>query len=330
MRQLVVAVAGGLAACVILGGLTACADSPSRTATKAMAGNTSYRISDSAARQLPGPLYGVTVDDVTHLGQIITGLRHLPEMPTTRIYFDTHEPAGYYAPAVRALRPVSYLMGELLDSSDEARISTSAYDQRVKSYLASFREDIDLWEIGNEVNLNGTGRYPTVRAKLAAAYQDVAAQGGRTALTLYYNIGCGDGPGELDPLAFSRAYVPRSVRDGLGYVLLSYYEDACHGIRPSAGTWTAYFRKLHALYPRARVGFGEIGMNSPVTAKTLSSAKSLVRYYYGLAVRLPYYVGGYFWWYFAEDGLPDPGAPLWAPLRAGIQAEARSLGRPRQ
>ena len=33
------------------------------------------------------------------------------------------------------LRPVSYLMGELLDSSDEAHISTAAFGERVRSFL---------------------------------------------------------------------------------------------------------------------------------------------------------------------------------------------------
>ena len=32
---------------------------------------------------------------------------------------------------------------------------------------------VDLWEIGNEVNGNWTGRYSTVEAKLTDAYRDV-------------------------------------------------------------------------------------------------------------------------------------------------------------
>ena len=66
--------------------------------------------------------------------------------------------------------------------------------------------------------------------------------GKRTALTLYYNVGCGDGPKELDPIAFSQKYVPAAVRDGLDYVLLSYYEDDCNGIRPTCGDLDGVFR----------------------------------------------------------------------------------------
>jgi hypothetical protein len=276
-------------------------------------------------RPLPRPLYGVTVAETARLGQLVRSLRHLGKMPTTRIYFDTARPARNYVAVVRALRPVSYLMGELLDSSDEAHISVAKYKERVKSYLSLFGRNIDLWEIGNEVNGGWADSYPAVRDKLANAFREVNAAGGRTALTLYYNVGCHDGPAELSPLAFSRRYVPQAVRRGLGYVFLSYYEDDCHGRRPTPATWTAYFRKLHALYPHARLGFGEIGMNAPATRKTLPAAKSLIRHYYGLSVRLPYYVGGYFWWYFAQDCVPYRRKPLWAAVRSDFRAESADL-----
>jgi hypothetical protein len=180
------------------------------------------------------------------------------------------------------------------------------------------------WEIGNEVNGNWTGPYPVVSAKLTAAYKEVKAAGGRTALTLYYNVGCGDGTAELSPLEFSRQYVPPAVRNGLDYVFLSYYEDDCNHIRPGRAAWTRYFERLHALYPHARLGFGEIGMNAPATRSTVRRAKSLMRYYYGLSIRLPYFVGGYFWWYYAEDCVPYASRPLWSELRLAFEAEARA------
>jgi hypothetical protein len=324
-RRTALTALGGLVTCTILAGLAACAGRGPPAATETQAGRTPQRISTALGRPLPRPLYGVTVDDVSHAGQIVAGVRNLPEAPTVRVYFDVHEPARYYTATVSALRPVSYLMGELLDSADETSISAPAYHERVTSYLAAFRDKIDLWEIGNEVNGSWAGRYPAVEAKLTEAYRAVTAAGKRTALTLYYNAGCGDGPGELGPLAFSRAYVPTAVRAGLDYVLLSYYPAACPGARPSTATWTAYFQSLHALYPKARLGFGEIGLANPVATKTLKLAESLVRRYYGLAVNLPYYVGGYFWWYFAEDGLPYASKPLWGVLSSGLRAEASAI-----
>jgi len=277
-----------------------------------------------APRALPRTLYGVTVDDVSNLSQIVASSRHLPEMPVTRVYFDLTLPVSYYQRAISELHPVSYLMGELLDSSDEPGISTAAFGQRVSSFLAAYGSEIDLWEIGSEVNGSWTGPYRVVAAKLIAAYQDVSASHGRTALTLYYDAGCGNGPAELDPIAFSRQFVPAQVRNGLTYVFLSYYEGDCNGIRPSAGTWTAYFQALHTLYPNARLGFGEIGLDNPATSGTMSTATSMISYYYGLPVHLPYFAGGYFWWYYAEDCLPYATKPLWQALRAGFEAEAAS------
>lgn len=315
-------IVSGLTAATLVVALTAAAGPGPPTSTKALDAYGSRQIDTAPNRPLPSPLYGVTADDVSNTAQASAGLQNLPEAPTTRIYFDVQEPAGYYTSAVNTLRPVSYLMGELLDSSDSTSISTAAYNTRVNSYLAAFGSKVDLWEIGNEVNGNWTGSYPTVEAKLTAAYNDVTAAGKRTALTLYYDAGCGNGPAELDPLAFSRAYVPATVRNGLGYVLLSYYEGDCNGIRPSAATWTAYFQQLHALYPKALLGFGEIGLDNPVTTSTMASADSQIHYYYGLAVKLPYFVGGYFWWYFTEDGLPYTSKPLWGALSNGFRAEA--------
>jgi hypothetical protein len=277
------------------------------------------------ARALPATLHGVTVDDVSDLGPIAESLRRLPVTATTRLYFDATQPPGYYAAAVGQLRKVSYLMGELLDSSDETSVSYAQHARRVSAYLSAFGPAIDIWEIGNEVNGDWTGRYTDVAAKLTVAYREVAARHLRSALTLYYNKGCGDGRGELDPVEFSRRYVQPSVRKGLSYVLLSYYEDQCGGARPSAAAWTRYFASLHSLYPNARLGFGEVGLAGPATAKTMSSARSLMRHYYGMRVPLPYYAGGYFWWYYAEDCVPHA-KPLWHVLASSLRAGRTGAG----
>lgn len=271
-------------------------------------------------RPLPRFLSGLTVDDVSDIKELISSERRLPFSPVTRLYLDASQPPSSYTVAIRSLWPVSYLMAELLDSSDETRLSVAEVRLRATEYVAAFGRSVDLWEIGNEVNGSWTGPYPAVSAKLTAAYRVVADARLPTALTLYYNEGCGDGPGELDPLAFSRQYIPPAVRQGLEYVFVSYYPDQCGYQRPSARTWTRFFGSLHTLYPRALVGFGEIGLASPVSARTLAYARSEIAYYYGLRIGLPYYVGGYFWWYYAEDR-----ALLGKALASGFRAEAAAF-----
>ena len=261
----------------------------------------------------------MSVDDTSHLSAIAGAERAFARRPTTRIVFDTGESATAYTSAVRMLGKVSYLMGELLDSSEETSVGTAAEHARIHRLLARLGSRIDIWEIGNEVNGNWLGPYAQVAAKLFDAYEQVRAAGGRSALTLYANDmapgDCGDGASELTPAQFSARYVPASVRDGIDFVLLSYYEQECGGVRPSAARWTAQFTALHALYPNARLGFGEIGLTAPVKAQTLAQARSMIRYYYALRPRVAGYAGGGFWWYFAEDAVPAT-RPLWRALNA--------------
>ena len=284
-----------------------------------------------AATAMPGrsPLFGVTIDDIGHLGRTVSALAELPDRPAVRIYFDIRQPAGYYATAVRRIGRVGAIMGELLDSSDEKAISVAGFQARVESYLHVLGARVSIWEIGNEVNGNWTGPYPTVAAKLTEAYDDVAAAGGRTALTLYANSfgpdHCGDGRAELTPAQFSNRYVPARARHGVSYVLLSYYPTQCQGREPSAMQLRQALRQLHGIYPGAALGFGEVGLPNPVTGASLRTARQIMRWAYALNPRLPYYIGGYFWWYGAEDAL-SPGAPLRTALRAAFRSEASALG----
>ncbi len=275
------------------------------------------------------PLYGVTLDKVTHLERLLGELAALPERPTTRIYFERRAPASSYEQDVREIHTVSAVMGELLDSSDEKAESVSEFQSRTLSYLSTLSGDVDIWEIGNEVNGNWTGPYEAVAAKLSEAYEDVAATGAATALTLYANnFGpehCGDGSSELTPVQFSERHVPARVADGLDYVLLSYYPTECGGREPDATEVAQELERLHALYPSAALGFGEVGLPRPAGRRTLATAKQLMRWAYSLDPGLPYYVGGYFWWYGAEDVL-RPHARLREALPEAFQLEAGALG----
>ncbi len=276
------------------------------------------------------PLYGVTVDKITHLEGLVGALGALPERPTTRVYFNVHEPASYYAQAVSQIDDVSAVMGELLDSSDETSISTEAFQARVESYLQTLGPTVGVWEVGDEVNGDWTGSYPVVAAKLTEAFEDVAAVGATTALTLFANNfgpdNCGDGPAELTPVQFSEQYVPSQVADGLDYVFLSYYPTECQGREPSSEEVASYMRQLHAIFPNAELGFGEVGLPQPARgAKAQKKARQIMQWAYSLNPGLPYYVGGYFWWYGVEDALRR-GAPLGGALRSAFLDEFEALG----
>lgn len=281
------------------------------------------------ARASAAPIYGVTIDEVSHVEELTAALAALPYRPTTRVYLAPREPAGYYSQPLASIDRVSDVMGELLDSSDERALTVAQLDERVRSYVSTLAPYVDVWEIGNEVNGNWTGPYPEVAEKLTVAYEDVTAAGGRTALTLFANDfaknNCGDGASEPTPAQFARQYVPQRVADGLDYVFLSYYPTQCKRVEPSAATVAAHLQELHALFPNALLGFGEVGLPHRATAHTAAKARQIMEWAYSLDPQLPYYVGGYFWWYGRQDAL-RAGAPLAAALPEAFAAEHAALG----
>jgi hypothetical protein len=263
-------------------------------------------------------IFGVTVDDIGRLPAVLGSLRALPRRPWVRVVFDVdpNRPAdpARYSRAVPEVARIGPVLGELVDSSDIRRLTVAQIEARASSYVRALRSSVSVWEIGNEVNGSWTGPPPFVARKVQTAYDTVRGLGGRTALTLYENEGCGDGPEELSPVRWSERYLAPQLRAGVAYVLLSYYEGQCRGLRPSPAEWTRRFASLRRLFPNAQVGFGEIGMPQPATRATRAAAASLIAYYYGLDMPLSYYVGGGFYWYFAEDMVPWRGSPLWGVL----------------
>lgn len=273
-------------------------------------------------------LYGVTVDQINHLSQVRSSLAALPQRPTVRVVFDRSEPASYYSGATRTISGVGSVMGELLDSSEERSITTSQLEARTRTYLHALGAHVAVWEVGNELNGNWTGPYSQVAAKTRAAFSVIHGAGARTAITLYANDfasdHCGDGPSELTPSQFAQRYLPATLRDGVDYLLLSYYPTQCRDVEPASGVVAAHMRQLHGLFPHARLGFGEVGLPHRVTQTTLSQARQIMGWAYALDPHLSYYAGGYFWWYGAEDAL-RPGAPLRKALAHAFSAEHGAL-----
>jgi hypothetical protein len=226
---------------------------------------------------------------------------------TTRIVFDEGVAASYYAKAVPAIDGVSDVLGELLDSWYVPQISVSGYLARTSEYLAAFKDQVDIWEIGNEINGewvdDSPGGVADVVAKMAGAFDLVKAAGGKTALTLY---GCDDtGNSNYDMLTWAAANVPTRMKAGLDYVLVSFYEGDC-GV--SAPNWQATFSALHVIFPSAKLGFGEVGAvdaNGNRITNAAIAAPYLERYY-TMPITVPGYIGGHFWWYYVQDMLPTP------------------------
>jgi hypothetical protein len=275
-----------------------------------------------ASKQLRGrlhtPLHGLTLESVRPLGPTVRAVRAHHVRPAVRIVFQHGQGPARYSKAVRRLGRPADLMGEIVDSTAVRRTSLKEYRLRARSYVNRFGSRIDIWEIGNELNGDWLGRPATINAKVRAAYDVVENENAslnlRSAITLNYwpSHDCYAHRWERT-LRFAR-HLPREVRRGVDFTFLSFYETACKPIaHPSVGDFAHTFRALEQIFPNARVGMGEIGAqrrsDGLSTNPTLAEKKRIAERYYGMHDELrqrlgPRYVGGYFWWYYAQDAVP--------------------------
>jgi hypothetical protein len=252
-------------------------------------------------------VYGVTIDAVSQLSAIVNSLSKLCKKPTTRIVFDEFVPATDYVNAVNKIHPVSFIMGELLDSYYMKQYSLQQYTDRTNEYINLLGDKVDIWEIGNEVNGEWCGSTSSVVPKLNAAYDIVKSKNKKAALTLYYNYNCWE-TASNEMFRWTNANISAKMKSGLDYVWVSYYEDDCNGYQPN---WQKVMDSLHVIFPNSKIGIGECG-----TTKSTKKAAYINRYY-SLKVTTKNFVGGCFWWYFKQDCVPNTKA-LWTTMDAAF------------
>lgn len=262
----------------------------------------------TAEIQVPAPIWGVTldcgyrprVDGAPGLAQlnaklplIVDSLAHLAKKPTVRVVFDKDANPADYIPALRKLRSVSYIMGELLDSSHLHQFNTSQYRARAENYFDTLGKLVDIWEIGNEVNGSWTGNRATVAASIAAAFDEARTRGLTTAITFFLD---NTEPPANHMFPWISTYLASRVKTGVNYALVSYYNS------PTGTNWTPIYTRLASIFRNARVGFGEMGGSD-----TYRSRMAAIQHLYGLIVPVSTYIGGYFYWYYCTDSVPYGG-----------------------
>jgi hypothetical protein len=287
-----------------------------------------------AGRDVPVPLYGVTLDDVSKPTPEGNSLAHVAHRPAVRIVFDPRTDASYYVKPIQQFRSVAYIMGELADSSYMRQYTASSIKTWTQNYTAALGNLVDIWEIGNEVNGDWLGS--NTMAKIEAMYDVVASQDGATALTFFYEgepsdphncISTDNGGNDmftwiaqqfrLNQPTSQRSVETEKIRLNVNYVLISWYPDQCPGENPN---WPWVYTKLAGIFPKSKVGFGELGTAHPQYGSSYEIDE--INQYYPMAktvAGLPAsYIGGYFWWYFAEEMVPW-GTTLSNVLNAAIQ-----------
>src|SRR6185295_15359717 len=117
----------------------------------------------------------------------------------------------------------AYVLGELLDS-DGVRATTRAQVRaRAERFVKTFGSQVDVWEVGNELNGEWLGNPRSIIAKTVAAYDVVTDAGYPTAITLNYwpSHDCYAHPWERT-VPFARR-LPARIRHAVDYLLLSFY-----------------------------------------------------------------------------------------------------------
>ncbi len=278
------------------------------------------------------PLYGVTLDDLSKMNAIIESLVHLPYKPTVRVVFDPGTSAAQYYPLLVQLHQYAYVMGEILDSA-YFPTTLSYYSSRTNELVSTLKTVVDIWEIANEINgewlrQSPTGSDSTVASQeqqigqmVEAAYNIVKNAGGKVAVTLYYNAddkGNTSYENNMDNwTTWPTQFLSATVCNGTDYALFSYYPYDNPDLTATPN-WTTAFTKLEAMFPNALVGFGELGTSN--TSDSYTRQSGLITKFYPMVNSFadPKFIGGVFWWYYAEQMVPYT-TQYWQLLNQTIQ-----------
>jgi hypothetical protein len=263
-------------------------------------------------------VWGVTTDDpTTNTAQQVEALRSLPKRTVIRTVFDPPSGGGPtaadYASSVAALAGVADVLGCPVDSSEMSRLSLTAIQARIAEYLQALGSSVAIWEVGNEVTGNWLGN--GVVAKIETMFDAVKRAGKPTALTLFYENPATPG---YDMIPWVDANIPAGhrLRDGLDYVLVSYYEDQNGGHQLTQSELEGMFKALATRFPNARLGIGEFGWGNTIPSSPGGDATraALLRRFYGYRIpAVPSFVGGSFYWHFLQTMVPMT-KPDWSVL----------------
>jgi hypothetical protein len=264
------------------------------------------------------PTYGVTLDNDAGISKAklaaqTQALAALPKRPWARVVADIGTTPADFSRSLPAVHNVADTILELGDSSEVKGLSPSAYAAWAQSLTSAYASQVDVWEVGNEVNGEWVGTPAQEMARVQAAYDAANAVGGKTMLTLYYNPNCWSKKSNELFTWLAAGNVPSSM--ALDYVTISYYPGDCNNYWPTATTWQNVFDKLHKQFPQAQLGFGEAGTSQ--SSLSTASRIALWNRYVGVKIAGDNYAGLGLWWTWAEDGVPS-GNAFWNAFAASL------------
>jgi hypothetical protein len=238
---------------------------------------------------------GFTLDSIDNYQAIAKQLATLPEKPIIRVVIDPGTTPEDYLDALKALKPVAVIMAELLDSSDMKGFSADAYRVRAKNYYDALKYNVDLWEIGNEINGDWLG--PNAGYRAFQAHQYIHGAGGDTALTLYWT------PDEAWE-RWALDNIPYLMGSTLTVVTMSVYEDDNENKAPD---WDSLFERMGRIFPSSRLMVGEFGPGeSRFRHTTTKDRMAMCKKYWTREISHERYDGAIYWWGAQEESAnPD-------------------------
>jgi hypothetical protein len=290
-------------------------------------GTTSPALPIAGLESNPAPaswVWAVTSDDPTvNTAQQVDALGSFFKRTTVRTVFDMPSGGGPtaadYVSSVSMISKVADVMGLPNDSTTMATTSLATIKSRIAEYINALNQYVTIWCIGNEINGNwlGSGVMPKVQAEYDAA----KASGKPTTITFYYENPPTPG---YDMIPWIDANIPAgsTIRTGLDYALVSYYEDQNGGHQLTQTELSTIFSALALRFPNAKVGFGEFGYGNNIPPETSSGNAQRVallqRFYSYRVPSVPAFVGGGFYWQFRQTMVPKT-LPDWGVLNSLMQ-----------
>lgn len=278
-------------------------------------------------------IHGITVDDSWYdsidIEQVVEAIRAMPVKPTVRVVMSDDRTPAEYRELFSKLREVAFIMALPVDSFYmNAYKDPASYLGRFQAAYRVLSDYVDLWEIGNEINgVEWIQQSPKrIVDKVIAANDWIRAQGGLTAVTLYYTRSTLDQTNTNAIIADPKAthsmemfpwiarHIPETLSENVDYVFVSYYEDDNGGYQPD---WGEVFTELERVFPGVALGIGECG--NTAAAATPAGKVKMAHAYYSMQRPSEHFVGGFFWWNWVQDCVPHQNNPIYEEINRCIE-----------
>ena len=242
------------------------------------------------------PWLGFTIEDLTNYQSDLDKIAAMAgPYAWVRFVFQPGETPAMCTAAVNYAKGKGIkVLGLPVDSSADTSYTRTTYFQRYTNFVTALT-NVDVWEVGNEVNGGWSSTDIAGRVADVAAY--CKAQGKKTYLTLFWQLNTADSTFSM--FNWVATNLPVSVRSNLDYVGISQYQEQA----PMGAVFDQVMQRLQAEFPAQKIGLGELGYWIAgqrywwAYSTDVTTAKhAILEQYYNASLGYAGSYGGCFWW----------------------------------